>query len=65
MIKHRSYNFFGNLVIVNFPRDVSKSEKKKFAQNLMKKNSAIKTILEKSGNFKGRLRKMKTSWLAG
>jgi tRNA G37 N-methylase Trm5 len=65
MIKHRSYNFFGNLAVVNFPRKTLQKEKKEFASSLMRKNPSIKTVLEKSGNFRGRLRKMKTSWLAG
>lgn len=65
MLKQRGYNFFGNLAVVNFHRGTSKSEKQKFALNLIKKNKSVKTVLEKSEQFKGRLRKMKTAWLAG
>jgi len=65
MLKHRSYNFFGNLAIVNFDDKISVKNKKLFALNLMKKNPAIKTVLEKSGHFKGRLRKMKTNYISG
>lgn len=62
---HRSFNILGSIAIVNFPFDTKLNVKKKFAQNLLKKNSAIKTVLEKSGQFKGRLRKMQTKHLAG
>jgi tRNA (guanine37-N1)-methyltransferase len=40
-------------------------EKKKFANELLKKHKQIKTVLEKSGKFSGRLRKMETKHLAG
>jgi tRNA (guanine37-N1)-methyltransferase len=63
--KHRSFNVFGNIALVNFPDDYKQSEKKKFAMELLKKHKAINTVLEKSGNFKGRLRKQETKWLAG
>ncbi|MFA5953115.1 MAG: hypothetical protein WC812_00825 [Candidatus Pacearchaeota archaeon] len=63
--KHRSFNVLGNIAIVNFSEKTLKSEKIKFAKEILKKNNSIKTVLEKSGNFKGRLRKMTTSWLAG
>ncbi len=65
--KHqRAFSVLGNIAIVNFPKGKFKiSEKKKFAQDILKKNKAIKTILEKSGKFSGRLRKMKTKYLAG
>ena len=41
------------------------SKKKKYAERLLKTNKAISTVLEKSGKFKGRLRKQETKWLAG
>jgi tRNA G37 N-methylase Trm5 len=37
----------------------------KFAKELLKRYSSIKTVLEKSSKFSGRLRKMKTNYLAG
>src|SRR3989339_355786 len=61
----RSYNILGNVAIVNFSDDITFSEKKKFAQKIMENNKVVKTVLEKSGNFKGRLRKMQTKHLAG
>jgi tRNA (guanine37-N1)-methyltransferase len=42
-----------------------KSDKKKFAQRILREQKNITTVLEKSGKFSGRLRKMKTTYLAG
>jgi tRNA (guanine37-N1)-methyltransferase len=61
----RSFNVLGNIAVVNFSDGVKNSKKKKFAKELLNKHSNIKTVLEKSGNFKGRLRKMETKFLAG
>ncbi|MBS3145935.1 hypothetical protein J4414_03990 [Candidatus Woesearchaeota archaeon] len=49
----------------NFPDKTSELEKKKFAREILQKNKNIKTIVEKSKKFSGRLRKMKTRFLAG
>ena len=62
---HRAFSLFGNLAVVNFPKETSKSEKIKFAKDLLKKNKNIKSVLEKSEKFKGRLRKMQTKWVTG
>lgn len=80
-MKHRSFNILGSIALVNFSKGDKLSEcsrtksaalsltyqeqKKKFAQEILKKNKSVKTVLEKSGNFSGRLRKMKTKHLAG
>ena len=61
----RAYDILGNIALVKFDRKTSVGAKKKFAQKIMKGNSSVKTILEKTGKFKGRLRKQKTKWLAG
>lgn len=60
-----SFDLLGNIAIVNFPKDFKLSGKKKFALRLMKKQNSIKTVLEKSGKIKGRLRKIPTKYLAG
>lgn len=60
----RAYTTVGNIAIVNFPYGF-KGSKKKFAEKIMKENKSIKTVVEKTGNFSGRLRKMKTKHLAG
>jgi len=64
-IHHRSFNILGNIAIVNFSDKTKLKDKKTFAREILKKNHNIKTILEKSGKFSGRLRKMKTKYLAG
>jgi len=64
-IKQRSFNILGNIALVNFPNHTTSAEKKKFALSMLKKNRNIRTVLEKSGKFSGRLRKMKTKHLAG
>ena len=65
MINHRSFNILGNIAIVNFSDKISLELKKKFAEQLLLKYPHIKTVLEKSGKFSGRLRKMKTKHLTG
>jgi len=61
----RAFDFFGNIVLVNFPKSMKLKEKKVFANNLMKRNKAIKTVLEKAGKIKGRLRKPEVKYIAG
>ena len=61
----RGYSVLGNIAVVNFPDKISKKQKKKFAEKILKLNNSVKTVLEKSGRFSGRLRKMKTNFLAG
>lgn len=64
-MNQRAFSVLGNMVIVNFSDDFKKSERKKFAEKILKEHNNIKTVLEKSGKFSGRLRKMKTEFLAG
>ena len=65
MIHQRSFNVLGNVAIVNFSDEIKNSDKIKFAKEILRKNKFLKTVLEKSGKFKGRLRKMQTKFLAG
>lgn len=65
MVNHRSFNVLGNIAIVNFSDNTNLLSKKKFAQEIMDNNNSIKTVLEKSGKFSGRLRKMETKHLLG
>jgi tRNA (guanine37-N1)-methyltransferase len=65
MANHRSFNILGNIAIVNFSRGTKSADKRKFALEILKRNKFIKTVLEKSGKFSGRLRKMHTKHLAG
>jgi len=65
MTKQRAYSILGKTAIVNFPRLTKKIAKIKFAKEILEKNKSILTVLEKSGIFKGRLRKQETKHLAG
>jgi len=65
MKKQRSFSVLGNIAIVNFLDNIKSGDKKKFANKILRESKAVTTVLEKSGNFKGRLRKMKTKHLAG
>ena len=64
-MKQKAFDVLGSIAIVNFPRDATLKEKKEFANKLIKNSKPIKTVLEKSGKFSGRLRKMSTKHLAG
>jgi tRNA (guanine37-N1)-methyltransferase len=64
-MKQRAFSVLGNIAVVNFSDKMLKSDKKNFAQKILKEQKNITTVLEKSGNFSGRLRKMKTIYLGG
>jgi tRNA (guanine37-N1)-methyltransferase len=64
-MKQRAFSTLGSVAIVNFPFDAKESEKKKFAKEILLNNNSIKTVLEKSHKFSGRLRKQETRFLAG
>lgn len=64
-MKLKSYDVFGNIAVVKFPKNFKLKVKKKFANELLKENKSVKTVLEKTGKFKGRLRKMQTLYLVG
>ncbi len=59
------YDVVGNIAIIKFDRDKSVSFKKKFATDYLKQNKSVTTVLEKVGKFSGRLRTLKTKFLAG
>jgi len=65
MKKPRSFDVLGNIAIVNFPMDFKLKDKKLFAEKLLKEQKQVKTVLEKQGKVKGRLRKIKTKHLIG
>src|SRR3989344_1321850 len=60
-----TFDLLGNIVLVKFPYGTKEKEKKKFAQKVLKENKSARTVLEKVGKFKGRLRKQKTRWISG
>lgn len=64
-MKQRAYDVLGNIAIVKFPKGTKVRDKKQFANKLLKENKSVKTVLEKIGKFKGRLRKMQTGYISG
>tara|TARA_Y100000034_G_scaffold45400_1_gene55837 strand:- start:14824 stop:15600 length:777 start_codon:yes stop_codon:yes gene_type:complete len=64
-MKQRSFDVLGNIAIVNFQDNLKQKEKQKFANKLLREQNSIKTVLEKYGKVKGRLRKISTKYLAG
>lgn len=64
-MKPRAFDLLGNIAVVNFPKDYKLQDKKKFAKKVFKDNSSIKTVLEKTGKVKGRLRKPELKHIAG
>lgn len=61
----KAFDLIGNIAVIRFPKEFKQKEKKAFAELLLKKQSSIKTVLEKQGKVKGRLRKIKTRYIAG
>ena len=61
----RGYDIVGNIAIIKFKRGIGLLEKKKIAKKLLKEHKNVKTILEKTGKFSGRLRTLKTKWILG
>lgn len=60
-----SYDLLGNIALVKFPEDFKQKDKKKFAEKILKEQKGIRTVLEKIGKIKGRLRKISTKFIAG
>jgi len=60
-----AFDILGNVILVKFGKEARIKDKKKFAEKLLKKYKSVRTILEKTGKFKGRLRKQQTKYLAG
>jgi len=60
-----SYDLLGSVAVVKFPLGFKKTEKKKWAEKLLKERKSVKSVLEKKGRIKGRLRKISTAYLAG
>lgn len=59
-----NYDIIGNIVIMKFDKKTRKSEKLKQAKKLLKRKN-VRTVLEKTEKVKGRLRTLKTRFLAG
>jgi tRNA (guanine37-N1)-methyltransferase len=65
MEQMKSYDLMGNIALVRFSETFKSRDKKKFAEKILKEQKGIKTVLEKVGKIKGRLRKMSTKFIAG
>lgn len=61
----RAFDVLGNIAIVKFSSLTKLKDKKQFANKILNDNSSIKTVLEKKGKVKGRLRRIQTQHLAG
>jgi tRNA (guanine37-N1)-methyltransferase len=58
-------DILGNIVLLKFDYSEKQKDKKKYALEILNKHNHVRTVLEKTGKFSGRLRKQKTKWLAG
>ena len=65
MKKQRAFDILGNIAVVRFPKEFKQKDKKRFTEKLLKEQKSVKTVLEKQGRIKGRLRKISTKYLAG
>lgn len=59
------FDVLGNIAILKFPERTSREKKKRTANNLMGAHKNITTVLEKKEKVSGRLRTLKTRFLAG
>lgn len=60
-----SFDIMGNIAVVKFQNEANSKSKKEYAKNLLQTNKSVRTVLEKTGKFKGRLRKQTTKYLTG
>lgn len=60
-----NYDIIGDICIIKFNRDTSEEEKKQTALEMLSERPNIKTVVEKIDKVHGRLRTIKTSFLAG
>ncbi|MEK6856147.1 MAG: hypothetical protein AABX66_03255, partial [Nanoarchaeota archaeon] len=61
----RGYDILGNIVIVKFDRKTKVAQKKKWALAFLNERKQVKTVLEKSNKFRGRLRTLTTKFIEG
>jgi len=61
----RGQDIIGNIAILKFRREDSLAKKKKEAEKFLKKHKNVRTVLEKTEKFSGRLRTQKTRFLVG
>ncbi len=61
----RGQDVLGNIVILKFDWGDKQKDKKREAERFLKEHKGVRTVLEKVGKFSGRLRTLKTRFLAG
>jgi tRNA (guanine37-N1)-methyltransferase len=61
----RGEDILGNIAILKFDWEDSLAKKKKEALRFLKEHNSVRTVLEKTEKFSGRLRTLKTRYLAG
>jgi tRNA (guanine37-N1)-methyltransferase len=61
----KSYDVIGDILIIKFPDKTLKKQKLIIANKILKEKKNINVVLEKSEKVKGRLRTIKTNYLAG
>ncbi|MEM4259590.1 MAG: hypothetical protein QXS38_02425 [Candidatus Pacearchaeota archaeon] len=61
----KGQDILGNIAILKFDWKESQKKKKKEAEEFLKEHKGVRTVVEKTERFKGRLRTQKTRWLAG
>ncbi len=60
-----NYDVLGNVVVVKFGRGEKVSAKRRWGARFLKEHKSVTTIVDKVGKFSGRLRTLKTKWIAG
>ncbi len=61
----RGQDILGNIAILKFDWNESLNDEKKEALHFLKQHKGVRTVLEKTEKFSGRLRTLRTRWLAG
>ena len=61
----KGYDVLGNIAVVKFITGEKSYEKKRQALQLLMRHKNVKTVLEKTSRFSGRLRTLKTKHIAG
>ncbi len=61
----RGQDILGNIAVLKFDWAEKLASKKKHAEKFLREHKGVRTVVEKSEKFSGRLRTMGTRWLAG
>ncbi len=64
-MRNITFDIIGDIAIVKFGDGVDEAGKKKLAEQVLREMGRVKTVLEKAEKIKGRLRILKTRFIAG